>query len=104
MSDPIDLTVEPRGVISVSMFLESGQQGLDITSHPLSMTTSFFIDGNAVNKADFTGAASAEHWYERTLALNVGYSVILIDHPQVLRQCGRGLGTEGVDYICRPRR
>ncbi|VDB86880.1 unnamed protein product [Peniophora sp. CBMAI 1063] len=63
VSDPINMPLEPRSVISVSMFLESGQQGLDITSHPLSMTTSFFVNGNAVEDTDFEGAESAEHWY-----------------------------------------
>ncbi|KZV73764.1 SGNH hydrolase [Peniophora sp. CONT] len=63
VSDPINMTVEPRSVISVSMFLENGQPGVDITSHPLSMTTSFFVSGNAVSETDLTEAESAEHWY-----------------------------------------
>ncbi|VDC04456.1 unnamed protein product [Peniophora sp. CBMAI 1063] len=63
VSDPIDMQVEPQGDISVSVYLESGQQGVDVTTHPLSMTTSFFVNGNAVAEVDLSGSQSAEHWY-----------------------------------------
>ena len=62
VSDPISMEVEPQSMISVSMFLESGQQGVDITSHPGSRTTSFFVNGNAVAEPDLTDAANAAHW------------------------------------------
>ncbi|KZV73783.1 extracellular GDSL-like lipase/acylhydrolase [Peniophora sp. CONT] len=63
VSDPISIDVEPQSMITVSMFLESGQQGVDITSHPGSRTTSFFVNGNAVAEQDLADAASAAHWY-----------------------------------------
>lgn len=63
VSDPISLDVDPQSAISVSVYLESGQQGVNVTAHPLSMTTSFFVNGNAIWDMDLADAESIDHWY-----------------------------------------
>jgi lysophospholipase L1-like esterase len=65
VSDPIDFEVKARTTVAITMYLESGQQGNDITSHPGSRTTSFFSHGNHVSDADLTdpSTSSAAHWY-----------------------------------------
>ena len=64
VSDPLNFRIEPQSIISVSMYLASGQQSNDITSHPGSRTTSWFQFGNAVNATNLTdtSAQSVAHW------------------------------------------
>lgn len=61
-SDPIDYAVETGSMLTVSMFLESGQQGSSITGHPGSRTTSWMANGNAVKEANVAGG-NTNHWY-----------------------------------------
>lgn len=63
LSDPLAFPVEAESIISVSVYLETGQTTNSITSHPGSRTTSWFAAGNHVADADLSGAASADHWY-----------------------------------------
>ena len=60
-SDPIDYPVESRSNIAVSLYLETGQAGGEITGHPGSWTTSWMVNGNAASAADVS-AGSTVHW------------------------------------------
>lgn len=64
VSDPLEFRVEPQSMLTVSMYLEQGQQGGHITSHPGSRTTSWMAFGNQVDAANITGPSvqSVEHW------------------------------------------
>jgi len=65
VSDPIDIDVKSQSVLSISMYLATGQPGFSITSHPGSRTTSWFSFGNAVGTTNLTDPSvkSAAHWY-----------------------------------------
>lgn len=65
VSDPIDMSVEPQSILTITMYLAEGQEGNSITSHPGSRTTSWWTNGNQVSASSLTGPtlASAAHWY-----------------------------------------
>jgi hypothetical protein len=64
VSDPLKFPVKAQSMLTITIFLETGQQGTSITSHPGSRTTSFFVNGNSVNAATFpASAANVSHWY-----------------------------------------
>lgn len=65
VSDPIDLPVTAQTILTITMYLASGQQGSSITSHPGSRTTSWFGLGNQVSASSLGGESlkSAAHWY-----------------------------------------
>lgn len=65
ISDPIEFAVKSGSIVTISLFLETGQTTNSITSHPGSRTTSFFAAGNQVDAADLTDASvkKADHWY-----------------------------------------
>lgn len=63
LSDPLAFPVEAESVLSVSIYLEKGQTTNSITSHPGSRTTSWFVSGNHIAKAELSSPASADHWY-----------------------------------------
>lgn len=64
LSDPVDFPVKARSIVAVDLYLEKGQTTNDITSHPGSRTTSWFVKGNSLGEADLgSGASSAAHWY-----------------------------------------
>lgn len=65
LSDPVDVAVDAESVVTVSLYLSSGQAGHAITSHPGSRVTSYFAPGNLVDHDDIVDAAasSVEHWY-----------------------------------------
>lgn len=60
-SDPVDYPIEPRSMLTLSMYLERGQQGSSITGHPGSRTTSWMANGNAVAAASVAGGSTV-HW------------------------------------------
>jgi hypothetical protein len=64
VSDPIDFVIQPQSMLTVSIYLSTGQQGNAITSHPGSRTTSWFVAGDQIKAATFTSpsAQSAAHW------------------------------------------
>ena len=64
VSDPIDFEVKAQTELTISVFLESGQVGNSITSHPGSRTTSWMTFGNQVSAANITGPSvqSVAHW------------------------------------------
>ncbi|GAE00179.1 extracellular GDSL-like lipase/acylhydrolase [Paecilomyces variotii No. 5] len=65
VSDPLEFNVDPQSMLTVSIYLEQGQQGGHITSHPGSRTTSWMTFGNQVDAANITGPSvqSVAHWY-----------------------------------------
>lgn len=64
VSDPVEFDVDPQSMLTVSIYLEKGQQGGHITSHPGSRTTSWMTFGNQVDSANITGPSvqSVAHW------------------------------------------
>ncbi|ORY15132.1 SGNH hydrolase-type esterase domain-containing protein [Clohesyomyces aquaticus] len=67
VSDPLNFAIKPQSILTVTIYLASGQTTNSITSHPGSRTTSFFQRGNAVSAPAFsitdTATQSAAHWY-----------------------------------------
>ncbi|KAI1361696.1 SGNH hydrolase-type esterase domain-containing protein [Xylaria arbuscula] len=61
-TDPIDVTIAPQSMITVTIYSQAGQSGTSITGHPGSRTTSWMQQGNHVNASTVTGASTA-HWY-----------------------------------------
>jgi hypothetical protein len=60
-TDPIDFTIKPMSMITVTMYLAKGQSGNSITGHPGSRTTSWYQSGNHVNATTMSGSSS-QHW------------------------------------------
>jgi lysophospholipase L1-like esterase len=66
VSDPLDFKVKSQSILTVTIYLATGQAGNAITSHPGSRTTSWWQFGNAVNApalAITDASQSAAHWY-----------------------------------------
>lgn len=65
LSDPIDMSVQPQSILTVTMYLAEGQVSNFITSHPGSRTTSWWVNGDQASATSLSGPtlASAEHWY-----------------------------------------
>jgi lysophospholipase L1-like esterase len=64
-SDPVAFQLSPLEVIAISMhFGEIGEE--PITGHRGARSTSFFVEGNAVNKANLKGAVKKDVWYTAT--------------------------------------
>lgn len=60
-SDPIDFSVAAESMLTLTLYLATGQSGNSITGHPGSRTTSWMQEGNQVNKTSISGASVA-HW------------------------------------------
>ena len=65
VSDPICLPVKAQSQLSVSIYLATGQGGLNITGHLTSQTDSWFGFGDQTSAYNITGAnvTSADQWY-----------------------------------------
>ncbi|KAF1847674.1 SGNH hydrolase [Cucurbitaria berberidis CBS 394.84] len=67
VSDPLNFPIKAQQVITVTIYLATGQITNSITSHPGSRTTSWWQFGNAVNAASLAvtdaSTQSAAHWY-----------------------------------------
>jgi lysophospholipase L1-like esterase len=65
VSDPIALPVKAQSQISISIYLATGQGGLNITGHLTSQTDSWFGSGDQTNASNITGSnvTSADQWY-----------------------------------------
>ncbi|KAK1239798.1 hypothetical protein MKX08_007240 [Trichoderma sp. CBMAI-0020] len=67
VSDAINFgfNLQPRTVLSISIFIETGHNAQCITAHPGSRTTSYFIKGNCVFERDFNRLTvkQTDHWY-----------------------------------------
>lgn len=57
-------TLQSGSIVTISMYLQNGQQGEAITSHPGSRTTSYLVNGNQVQANNLTGQVQSQaHWY-----------------------------------------
>ena len=65
ISDEIALEVGAGDVVTISLYLEKGQDGLEITSHPGSRTTSWFVKGDQTESQTLQGddLTPLDHWY-----------------------------------------
>ncbi|EJT76110.1 lipolytic enzyme [Gaeumannomyces tritici R3-111a-1] len=66
VSDPIkDLPLPALSVLTVDIYLATGQTTNSVTSHPGSRTTSWLAPGNTVGAANFSGPGvdKTDHWY-----------------------------------------
>lgn len=67
VSDPLNFPIKAQQVITVTIYLSTGQTTNSVTSHPGSRTTSWWQFGNAVDAAQLTitdpTTQSAAHWY-----------------------------------------
>jgi hypothetical protein len=55
VSDPLSFLVATNDIISISMYLATGQATTDITSHPGSRINIFYTSGNQVSAVNITG-------------------------------------------------
>lgn len=68
VSDPIAYPVTAQQILTISMYLATGQTTNSITGHPGSRTNSFYTPGNATADPDVAAAANnvtqtSQHWY-----------------------------------------
>ncbi|KAJ3879631.1 putative extracellular GDSL-like lipase/acylhydrolase [Lentinula edodes] len=65
VSDPVDFPIQSLSTLAVTIYLQDGQNGFSITSHPGSRTTTWMSFGNLVTASNITSvsATSVEHWY-----------------------------------------
>jgi lysophospholipase L1-like esterase len=67
VSDPINFPIKGEQIVTVSIYLASGQTTNSITSHPGSRTVSWWQFGNAVSSPSLdignSTTQSAAHWY-----------------------------------------
>lgn len=91
-SDPFQFALQPRTDIAITIYF--GSTSSDVTGHPGSRTTSYLLTGNAVDKTDFTGAVTTDHWYVintiDVLASESAAAVVIIGNSIT---DGRGSGT-----------
>lgn len=66
VSDPINFSIKPQSMITVTIYIAQGQTTNSITSHPGSRTTSWFTFGNFVSAVDLPitdpSIESVAHW------------------------------------------
>ncbi|MCO8275815.1 SGNH/GDSL hydrolase family protein [Actinoplanes sp. TRM 88003] len=63
VSDPVALPVGRGENLTITAYLATGQDTVEITSHPGSRTTSYLIKGDHVAAPDLAGAVGVAHWY-----------------------------------------
>ncbi|KAJ4466355.1 SGNH hydrolase [Lentinula lateritia] len=65
VSDPVDFPIQSLSTLAVTIYLQDGQNGFFVTSHPGSRTTTWMSFGNLVTASNITSvsATSVEHWY-----------------------------------------
>ncbi len=63
VSDPLDYPLPALSNLTVNLYLAQGQASNSIISHPGSRTSTYMVNGNHLDDADLTGAASVAHWY-----------------------------------------
>lgn len=61
ISDPLALSVKNRGDVAITIVYENASEKL--TGHPGSRTTSFIMEGNHLNDANFSNSVKTDHWY-----------------------------------------
>lgn len=72
VSDPISFPVKAQDTLTIDIYLEQGQGGGAITSHPGSRTTSWMSLGDWVGKRNLTDSSveSVDHWLVTLLTLS----------------------------------
>ncbi|KAJ3808385.1 extracellular GDSL-like lipase/acylhydrolase [Lentinula aff. lateritia] len=65
VSDPVYFPIQSLSTLAVTIYLQDGQNGFSVTSHPGSRTTTWMSFGNLVTASNITSASatSIEHWY-----------------------------------------
>ncbi|KUI57234.1 hypothetical protein VP1G_04523 [Cytospora mali] len=66
VSDPIDYPVTAQQILTISLYLETGQMTNSITGHPGSRTTSYYSPGDQTASPDVLADPAtqhSEHWY-----------------------------------------
>lgn len=65
VSDPLNFPIAPESIISITIYLATGQTTNAITSHPGSRTGSWITSGDHTTSRNFTDASTVEsfHWY-----------------------------------------
>lgn len=66
ISDPIAYPVTAQEILTISLYLATGQTTNDITGHPGSRTNSYYTPGNATADADVAtnnATQTSQHWY-----------------------------------------
>ncbi|KAF9068171.1 SGNH hydrolase [Rhodocollybia butyracea] len=65
VSDPVKFPIEALSTLTVTIYLENGQDAFNVTSHPGSRTTTWMSFGNLVEAANISSESttSLEHWY-----------------------------------------
>jgi lysophospholipase L1-like esterase len=65
VSDPLDFPIAPESVISITLYLATGQTTNSITSHPGSRTGSWISSGDQTSARNFStpSAVQSFHWY-----------------------------------------
>lgn len=98
VSDPLVFPLAARTNLTVSVYLQRGQESNNITSHPGSRTTSHLLAGDHLADADLPGATPADHWYflsgVETLATRGTDGVVMLGDSLT---DGRGSTTNGND-------
>ncbi len=61
VSDPVAFYLKPRMNVAITIYY--GETSETVTGHPGSRTTSYIIPGNDTQVTDFSGAITAERWY-----------------------------------------
>ena len=61
ISDPLAFSVKNRGDVAITIVYENAPDKL--TGHPGSRTTSFIMEGNHLNDANFSNSIKTDHWY-----------------------------------------
>lgn len=64
VSDPIQFPIKAQSILAISIYLESGQEGFDITGHPGSRTTSYLSLGDWATARNITDSSvqTTDHW------------------------------------------
>lgn len=66
VSDPIEYPVTAQDILTISLYLATGQTTNLITGHPGSRTNSYYSPGNATaldDVASLSGTQTSQHWY-----------------------------------------
>ncbi|GAB1207111.1 hypothetical protein APSETT445_005819 [Aspergillus pseudonomiae] len=103
VSDPIAFPVEAQDTLAIDIYLQQGQGGGAITSHPGSRTTSWMSSGDWVGRKNLTDPSvdSVDHCSIALLNQAAGGNRILADGlgPNVLSRLDRdALAQSGVQY------
>ena len=61
LSDPLDFPLAPLARVALTLQLKGAPR--NVTAHPGSRTTSYFIQDGDSGKADFSHATTVDHWY-----------------------------------------